>query len=59
MTTSDSATLNYESASQQHRPSDPHELAAEIRRLHSTGLSPRDIAAALRLALPAVVEALR
>ncbi len=37
-----------------HRPTDPSALAAEVRRLHGTGLKPADIAAALRLALPAV-----
>ena len=42
-----------------HRPSDPAAIDAEIRRLHSTGLQPRDISTALRIALPAVLTALR
>jgi hypothetical protein len=33
----------------QHRPSDPAALAAEILRLHADGLSARDISTALRL----------
>ncbi len=43
----------------QHRPSDPAVIAAEIRRLHRDGLKPRDIANSLRLGLGAVLEALR
>ena len=42
-----------------HRPTDPTALAGEIRRLHGTGLTPRDIAATLRLDMAAVLQALR
>jgi hypothetical protein len=41
-----------------HRPPDVDQLAAEVRRLHTNGLTPRDIAAALRLAPDAVVTML-
>jgi hypothetical protein len=44
-------------ARDRHRPT-AEQLDAEIRRLHSTGLRPRDIADALRLPLPAVLEVL-
>jgi len=40
-----------------HRPDNLDVLAREARRLAAEGLTPRDIAAALRLA-PAAVEAL-
>jgi hypothetical protein len=42
----------------QHRPSGADEIGAEIRRLRSTGLTARDISVLLRIALPAVLEAL-
>lgn len=42
-----------------HRPTDGETLQAEIRRLHSTGLKPRDIADSLRIGLAAVQQALR
>jgi hypothetical protein len=42
-----------------HRPTDPGALAREIRRLARTGLRPRDIAAALRVDLGAVLSAIR
>lgn len=42
-----------------HRPTDGEALQAEIRRLHQTGLTARDIANSLRLGLGAVLEALR
>jgi hypothetical protein len=42
-----------------HRPSDPTALSGEIRRLHQTGLTPRDISVALRLDMGAVLQALR
>lgn len=48
----------YAMLAQQHRPSDPAQLAVEIRRLHHSGLSRRDIATALRLNLEFVVNAL-
>jgi hypothetical protein len=41
------------------KPTDPTAIAAEIRRLHQTGLKPRDIATSLRMGLGAVLEALR
>ncbi len=42
-----------------HKPTDPAAIAAEIRRLRATGLTPRDIANTLRLGLGAVLDALR
>ena len=48
----------YDALAGLHRPADPAALRAECRRLHSTGLKPRDIACALRLALGQVLEAL-
>jgi hypothetical protein len=42
-----------------HRPTDPTALAGEIRRLHGTGLTPRDIATSLRIDLSVVLTALR
>jgi hypothetical protein len=51
-------TATYIIRAQLHRPSDPEALATEIRRLHSTGLTRRDIASALRLQTDQVVNAL-
>jgi hypothetical protein len=42
----------------QHRPTDSQAITAEIRRLRLTGLTPRDIATALRIGVAAVVQAL-
>jgi hypothetical protein len=47
----------YDLAANRHRPTDPAQLAAEVRRLNESGLTSRDIAAALRLQ-PAVVVAM-
>jgi hypothetical protein len=44
----------YAQLAQLHRPTDPVALAAEIRRLHISGLTARDIAVALRLESDAV-----
>lgn len=41
-----------------HRPRDPSVLAAELRRLHATGLTARDIASATRVPLTTVHAAL-
>ena len=41
-----------------HRPSDPAELAAEIRRLNRGGLRAQDISVALRMPLDEVVNTL-
>jgi hypothetical protein len=43
---------------QMHRPTG-EALQAEIRRMHSTGLTDRDIAASLRIGVGAVQQALR
>jgi hypothetical protein len=51
--------LGYHELALLYRPTDPAALKAEIRRMRSRGLLPRDIATALRLDLAAVVEALR
>lgn len=48
----------YDDRATEHKPTEPQQLAREVRRLHATGLTPRDIAAALRLPLPDVLEAL-
>jgi hypothetical protein len=41
------------------KPTDPAVVAVEIRRLKSTGLTARDIAATLDLNIAVVLEALR
>jgi hypothetical protein len=46
----------YDSLANQHRPTDPASLAAEIRRMHESGLTARDIAEALRLAPDVVIN---
>jgi hypothetical protein len=43
----------------QHRPTDGKTMQAEIRHLHSTGLTARDIAASLHIGVAAVEQALR
>jgi hypothetical protein len=48
----------YAVLAQLHRPTDPAALAAEMRRLHGSGLTAQDIAAALRLAPDAVSKIL-
>lgn len=50
--------LNYALLAQMHRPTDPAALAAEVRRLASTGLSVQDISTALRIDLAQVHEML-
>jgi hypothetical protein len=39
----------YTALAEQNRPAEPMALEAEVRRLHTTGLTARDIAVALRL----------
>jgi hypothetical protein len=41
-----------------HRPTDPAVIAAEVRSLYRQGLKPRDIAVALRIGVPAVLQVL-
>ena len=48
----------YAALSQLHRPSDPRAMAAEVKRLRASGLSARDISAALRLLLSDVIDIL-
>jgi hypothetical protein len=48
----------YAILAQKHRPSEPQTMAAEIKRLRATGLSARDISAALRLLLTDVIDVL-
>lgn len=50
--------MRYDLLAQANRPTDPKILAAEVRRLSAGGLTAVDIAMALRLALPAVLEML-
>jgi hypothetical protein len=52
------AGSSHDARAQEHRPTEPAALAAEIRRLRRTGLTPRDIAVALRIGLGQVLEAL-
>ena len=51
--------LDYRVLAELHRPRDDASLAAECRRLHATGLTPRDVATALRVDLANVLEWLR
>jgi hypothetical protein len=48
----------YDARANAHRPTSIYAMAVEIRRLHSTGLQPRDLAAALRLDLTQVLQAI-
>jgi hypothetical protein len=41
--------VEYDIRSQQHRPTDPKRIAAEIMRLRREGLRPRDIAQCMRM----------
>lgn len=50
---------DYQRRATQHRPHDPEQLSAEIRRLVGTGLKVRDISVALRIDLSAALEALQ
>ena len=52
------AATDYDRLARIHRPSDPAVLAMEMRRLHSNGLTPRDISVALRLSIGQVLESL-
>ncbi|MEO8313244.1 MAG: hypothetical protein ABI645_00485 [Pseudomonadota bacterium] len=52
------SAAEYAARAQQHRPTDPAALAREMRRLEATGLTPRDISAALRIHLVAVMNVL-
>jgi hypothetical protein len=51
-------TIDYAALAQMHRPADPQAMVAEIRRLHGTGLTPRDISVALHIALAQVLESI-
>jgi hypothetical protein len=48
----------HEARANQYRPTDPQAIASEIRRLRGNGLTPSDIAGALRIGLGQVLEAL-
>lgn len=48
----------YAALASMHRPTDPAELSAEIRRLHRGGLTAQDVSVALRLSLDYVVNIL-
>lgn len=50
--------MDYAALAQKYRPTDPAALAAEVRRLASTGLSATDISTALRIDLAQVREML-
>jgi len=53
-----SGAAAYDARAQLHRPTDPAQLAAEVRRLAATGLKPTDIASALRTGIGQVHDAL-
>ena len=48
----------YARRANQYRPTDSDALANEIRRLHATGLTRRDISSALKIDLVVVLHAL-
>jgi len=48
----------YDIAANQYRPSDPAAIAFEVRRMHQSGLTARDISTALRLAPDVVITIL-
>jgi hypothetical protein len=50
--------LDYRALANALRPTDQSQIQTEIRRLYSNGLKPRDISAALRIDLSAVLTAL-
>ena len=50
--------LDWRDLADAHRPEDPAEIAAEIRRQFAGGLKPRDIATLLRVPLADVLDAL-
>ena len=50
---------DYDRSARANFPTDAKVLTAEIRRLRRDGLTPRDIAVALRLDIGAVLAALR
>ena len=50
--------LDYAALAQTHRPTNMAVIAAEVRRLHSEGLTPIDISTALRLNISDVHDAL-
>jgi hypothetical protein len=50
--------LRYDVLAQMHKPKTAEALCSEVRRLATTGLSPIDISAALRLDVAAVREML-
>lgn len=46
-----SSNLPYDARANQHRPTDPRAIDAEMRRLKAAGLTARDISTALRIDL--------
>lgn len=53
------AASDYHHRATRHRPGNPADLRAEVRRLACSGLKPRDIAGALRMSVPEVLGMLR
>lgn len=53
-----SELVGYRERAERHRPSDPVRLAEQMRELRAQGLSDRDIAAVMRLSVPAVRQLL-
>ena len=58
MNASIGGVLNLEALRNLHRPTNPAGLVAEARRLAATGLTARDVAQALRMPFPEVLESL-
>lgn len=56
MTTSIGGQLDYHRLATQYRPTDDRKLAAEVLRLSRDGLTPADIAQALRVPLAFAIE---
>jgi hypothetical protein len=53
-----SPAYNWTHLAQLHRPTDPQLIATEVRSLYRQGLKPRDIAVALKIGVPAVLQVL-
>jgi DNA-binding CsgD family transcriptional regulator len=52
------SAIEYQQQAVMHRPSDPQQLRAEVLRLMGQGWTTRDVAVALRLHVPAVLNLL-
>lgn len=50
------SALDWRALAEAHRPKQPEAVAAEVRRLHGTGLMARDISTLLGIDLPMVLQ---